>query len=304
MSKIIHYHKLIRDRIPEIIKAAGKSCETRILGDAEYLEMVDAKLDEELKEYHKDQNIEELADLMEIIYAAAKAQGYSPEQLEDIRAAKAKKNGAFEKKILLLSVTEGKTEVRNRLLEKKEAILEGIDNHTLMKYVWLQKNLLQCDVSQNEEYQKNFVSFYRMRFASKAYRKAFFESMEAQKNGGCLSFEEISRRLYPIDNKHEFSFISKLIHTLDPTRPIYDSKVDAVLGLKRSYRKDFESCLKRDNALLSEISRQYDFLKNDSEIRPILDCIDEMTRDFIMTDEKKVDFLLWMLGKIETRPQR
>ena len=56
------YNKLVRDKIPEIIEADGKSCKTKILSDEEYLKMIDAKLDEELAEYHKDQNIEELAD--------------------------------------------------------------------------------------------------------------------------------------------------------------------------------------------------------------------------------------------------
>ena len=68
--------------------------------------MVDAKLDEELTEYHKDQNIEELADLLEVLYAAAKARGYSLEQLEEVRAQKAAKRGAFEKKLLLKEVYE------------------------------------------------------------------------------------------------------------------------------------------------------------------------------------------------------
>ena len=69
----IKYNKLIRDRIPEIIEASGKTCVTEVLSDEEYLKMIDAKLDEELAEYHKDENLEELADLLEVIYAAAKA---------------------------------------------------------------------------------------------------------------------------------------------------------------------------------------------------------------------------------------
>ena len=100
----VKYKKLVRDRIPEIIEATGKTCVTEILSDADYLRMVDAKLDEEMAEYHKDQNIEELADLMEVIYAAAIARGYTLEQLEQVRADKAEKRGAFEKKILLKEV--------------------------------------------------------------------------------------------------------------------------------------------------------------------------------------------------------
>ena len=69
------YYKLVRDKIPEIIAASGKECDTEILSEEEYLKMVDAKLDEELAEYHKGQNLEELADLVEVIYAAAKLEG-------------------------------------------------------------------------------------------------------------------------------------------------------------------------------------------------------------------------------------
>ena len=104
--KTITYNKLVRDRIPEIIEQSGKSCTTEVLSDEEYLKMVDAKLDEELAEYHKDQNIEELADLMEVIYAAAKARGYTLAELEQVRAAKAEKRGAFDKRILLIDVRE------------------------------------------------------------------------------------------------------------------------------------------------------------------------------------------------------
>ena len=103
---IMQYHKLVRDRIPEIIESSGKTCITQILSNEEYLRMVDLKLDEELAEYHRDQNIEELADLMEVIYAAAMARGYTIEQLEQVRAEKATNRGAFSKKILLKEVIE------------------------------------------------------------------------------------------------------------------------------------------------------------------------------------------------------
>ena len=100
------YNKLVRDKIPEIIESAGNPCTTEILSDADYLEMIDEKLDEELSEYHKDQNIEELADLLEVIRAAAVARGYSVDELERVRAEKAEKRGGFNKKIKLICVHE------------------------------------------------------------------------------------------------------------------------------------------------------------------------------------------------------
>ena len=101
------YNKLVRDLIPDIIEESGNECRTRILSDEEYVKMIDAKLDEELAEYHEDQNIEELADLLELIQAATIARGYTLDELESVRAEKAQKRGGFEKKIFLIDVTEG-----------------------------------------------------------------------------------------------------------------------------------------------------------------------------------------------------
>ena len=100
------YQKLVRDRIPEIIERQGNRCVVRELDPEEYLKMVDAKLDEELAEYHKDQNLEELADLLEVIYAAAEARGHTRDQLETVRAEKEAERGAFRKRLLLLEVQE------------------------------------------------------------------------------------------------------------------------------------------------------------------------------------------------------
>lgn len=105
MSKI-QYNKLVRDRIPEIIETDGKGCTIAILSNEDYLEMLDRKLDEELAEYHKDQNLEEMADLLEVLYAAAVARGYSIEELEDCRLKKREKRGGFEKRILLQEVCD------------------------------------------------------------------------------------------------------------------------------------------------------------------------------------------------------
>ncbi len=104
--KTIKYDKLVRDRIPEIIEASGKTCATNILSQEDYLRMLDAKLDEELAEYHKDQNAEELADLLEVIRSAAAARGYTFDELEQIRSEKAAIRGSFEKRILLKEVYE------------------------------------------------------------------------------------------------------------------------------------------------------------------------------------------------------
>lgn len=101
------YHKLVRDRIPEIIKASGKTCKTSVLSEEAYLQMLEEKLGEELAEYRESKSPEELADLIEVIAAAAEAQGCSWDQLMQLRNEKRRQRGGFENRILLLEVSEG-----------------------------------------------------------------------------------------------------------------------------------------------------------------------------------------------------
>ena len=100
------YHKLVRDRIPEIIEADGKTCVCETLSDEDYIALLDQKLSEELTEYQESKSLEELADLLEVMQAVVKARGWTLEELEQVRADKAAKRGEFEKKILLKEVQE------------------------------------------------------------------------------------------------------------------------------------------------------------------------------------------------------
>ena len=105
--KYTSYHKLVRDFIPNIIEADGKSCIYETLSDEDYIYLLDQKLNEELAEYQESKSLEELADLLEVIQAVVKARGWALEELEQVRAAKAAKRGGFEKMILLKEVSEG-----------------------------------------------------------------------------------------------------------------------------------------------------------------------------------------------------
>lgn len=100
------YNKLVRDRIPEIIASDGKTCVCETLSDEDYLRLLDAKLTEELSEYQESHSLEELADLLEVLRAVAKARGWTWEDLEQVRQDKAAERGGFEKKILLKEVRE------------------------------------------------------------------------------------------------------------------------------------------------------------------------------------------------------
>lgn len=100
-------HKLVRDRIPEIIEADGKTCTWETLSQEDYIRLLDEKLNEELSEYQKSKSLDELADLLEVVQTVVRARGWTLEELEHVRADKAAKRGGFEKKILLKEVSEG-----------------------------------------------------------------------------------------------------------------------------------------------------------------------------------------------------
>jgi predicted house-cleaning noncanonical NTP pyrophosphatase (MazG superfamily) len=98
------YKKLVRDHIPAIIEADGKTCVCETLSEEAYLRLLDEKLNEELTEYKESKSLEELAALLEVMQAVVKARGWMLEQLEQTRAEKAAQRGGFENKILLKEV--------------------------------------------------------------------------------------------------------------------------------------------------------------------------------------------------------
>lgn len=95
------YKKLVRDRIPEIIEIDGKKPITHILDEATYLSELDRKLNEECAEYQESKSLEELADMLEVMYAIAEARGYSVAELEAVRKEKAAERGGFRDRIYL-----------------------------------------------------------------------------------------------------------------------------------------------------------------------------------------------------------
>lgn len=93
--------KLVRDNIPEIIKADGRKPVTRILDEDEYLKELIEKLKEETEELEADLSVEELADIQEVLFAILDVFKTSRKELEKVRTQKAKNRGGFTKRIFL-----------------------------------------------------------------------------------------------------------------------------------------------------------------------------------------------------------
>lgn len=105
------YNKLVRDKIPEIIKGNGEEPVTRILDDKEYKLELEKKLNEEYQEVLEAQGkdrVEELADMIEIIRHLAQLEGSSLDEVVKVADEKKIERGAFAKKIFLEKVNEKK----------------------------------------------------------------------------------------------------------------------------------------------------------------------------------------------------
>jgi len=98
--------KLVRDNIPQIIKDMGKIPVTRIASEEEFWEKLKEKLKEEIEEFLENERIEELADILQVIYEIAKLKGVSLEELEAVRRRKEKERGGFNRRIILVEVKE------------------------------------------------------------------------------------------------------------------------------------------------------------------------------------------------------
>ena len=95
------YDKLVRDNIPEIIEASGKKCDIEVVNDKEALKYLYKKLNEEVTELLEDENLDEVADAMEVLFAIAGKYGYTEKDLIDRRDQKKNSRGGFEKNLIL-----------------------------------------------------------------------------------------------------------------------------------------------------------------------------------------------------------
>lgn len=113
MAEII-YNKLVRDKIPDIIRKGGKEPVTRVLEGDEFLQYLDRKLLEEVQEYLEAPSREEIADILEVLEAILAVRRIPQAELRRTKNAKALKNGSFRERYLLEKVIDpGQTDPLN-----------------------------------------------------------------------------------------------------------------------------------------------------------------------------------------------
>ena len=102
-------NKLVRDKIPAIIEASASRATFKVLDEVDYADMLDKKLAEELDEYLAAESVDqvgELADLVEVVYAILESRGITIEEFEKVRIEKKEQRGGFSERLLLIQVED------------------------------------------------------------------------------------------------------------------------------------------------------------------------------------------------------
>lgn len=100
----MEFNKLVRDRIPEIIKKMGKNPVVHIAVDEkEYVAALQRKLFEEAQEFIDQPSVEEAADILEVLRAICVLKNIDLSTLEEVRKNKEVERGGFVERIILES---------------------------------------------------------------------------------------------------------------------------------------------------------------------------------------------------------
>lgn len=170
-------------------------------------------------------------------------------------------------------------------IEKKEW------EKSLEKYAYIMQNVHSVNVSNNEDFQRTFNGFYRVR-RNEEWRKSFYSLFEKSKT--CQNtFKDIVVELHELTGFVEASFSSKLVATLNPDMPIWDQFV--LQNLKLEPIKPYDkNKLARSIELYEKIVDWYCEFKNKDEAKEYVIAFDNMFPQYSwISSTKKIDFFLW-----------
>jgi hypothetical protein len=164
--------------------------------------------------------------------------------------------------------------------------------HKMDTYIWLQSRVQLCDVSTDKEFQRKFSGFYRVRRGSQ-WIEHYFCLMQSSKPNG-IDFPNALQELHRLCGQIEASFSSKLVATLDPSKPVIDKFVLKYFGIRlpRRHTKDRES---KTIELYRDLCDKYSALTQCPTGKLIREAFDRRYPDLQISELKKLDFVLWQL---------
>lgn len=161
------------------------------------------------------------------------------------------------------------------------------------RYVSIISGVEDVDISKDTAFQKEFSYFFRVR-RNASWKEIYYGLFESYKSDANLSFEKVLCEIYRQTGRIEASFSSKLIASLDPSMPIWDSIVLSKLQLVPPKGTDKELRIEKTIAMYESIVDWYrDFLKSE-KAKEWICAFDKEFPEFVeLSDVKKIDFILW-----------
>lgn len=190
--------------------------------------------------------------------------------------------------------------------EKKVDIINRLNAESIVVYQFLQKEFSKGDITNNPLFQFVFRSYYRLDNAglSNEFKAEYFKIMEEYRHLKNIDIDVIVNRLYKFkrakgDNSVQFSFATKLIHTIDHNYPIYDSEVARVFGFPTSYYiKDKDRRLERFIKWHKHIEKTYHEILSEKLLEQTIQLFDTKFLKNDLSNTMKIDFIFWTAGKL------
>jgi hypothetical protein len=164
----------------------------------------------------------------------------------------------------------------------------------IAQYGELMQTFKNVDVSEDADFQRRYNAFYRVQRRTADWYRSYYTLMQNMKNGSPV-FSDVLDEIYNQTSRYEPSFASKLVATVDPSKPIWDVHILANTNHKAPayYSKNKFDLAKSAYASIEE---WYAKFLNSTEGKL---CVSEFDRNFPeyrwFTALKKVDFILWQI---------
>lgn len=175
----------------------------------------------------------------------------------------------------------------NKILKALSKIHDGLN-----RYSWIQNNCQICNVAESEDFQLKFNAFYRVR-RNALWRKTYYECFEMAK-ARPMTFQEVLQELNKKTGRLEASFASKMVATIQPTKPVIDKFVLQNFGLRLPYYNS-SNRIAKIGQVYEELCQKYKVLLASNEGQYICEQFSERYPLADITDLKKIDLVLWQI---------
>lgn len=177
----------------------------------------------------------------------------------------------------------------NEVFRKRLAASMGLD-----KYKFIMEQVNKTDVSIDPDFQRTFNDFYIVR-RNKEWREEYYKHFQSIK-GSSPTFESILKHLFDCTGNIEPSFSSKMLATISPDKPIWDSKVAEILNMKLDGTKDKDKKLANAIKLYADLEKWYAKFLQTNKANECIKAFDRVMPDYTdISPIKKIDSILWSI---------